>query len=227
MTTSFELRLHFFQKKIIFIHLCNLIYKVIVLNTRMTINDDQILIKAIENGDTKAYAQLVNRYKDLVYTLALRMLKHKEEAEEVAQDTFIKIFKSLDKFKGDSKFSTWIYKVTYNTCLDRIKKNKKHLNDVAIDEFTFNKLDTIDNALENMIKEEKHTLIKKCINKLPEDSSALLTLFYFEELSLEEISKIINIEANTVKVKLFRARKKLAVILEKYMQPQNNLNYGS
>lgn len=192
----------------------------------MTTNDENILIEAINNGDTKAYAQLVDRYKDLVYTLALRMLKHKEEAEEVAQDTFIKVFKSLDKFKGDSKFSTWIYKVAYNTCLDNIKKNKKHLNNVAIDEYTFNKLDTIDNALDNIIKEEKSALIKNCINKLPEDSSALLTLFYFEELSLDEISKIINIEANTVKVKLFRARKKLAVILEQYLQPQNNMSYG-
>jgi RNA polymerase sigma-70 factor (ECF subfamily) len=192
----------------------------------MTTNDDQKLIDAIGKGDTKAYAQLVNRYKDLVYTLAIRMLKHREEAEEVAQDTFIKVFKSLEKFKVDSKISTWIYKLTYNTCLDRIKKNKKHLNDVAIDEFTFNKLDTIDNALDNLIKEEKHTLIKNCINKLPEDSSALLTLFYFEELSLDEISKIINIEANTVKVKLFRARKKLAVILEQYLQPENRMSYG-
>jgi len=192
----------------------------------MTTNEDIILIDAIKNGDTRAYAQLVDRYKDLVYTLALRMLKHKEEAEEVAQDTFIKVFKSLDKFKGDSKFSTWIYRVAYNTCLDNIKKNKKHLNNVAIDEYTFNKLDTIDNALDNIINEEKRTLIKACINKLPEDSSALLTLFYFEELSLEEISKIINVEANTVKVKLFRARKKLAVILEQYLQPQTKLNYG-
>ena len=191
----------------------------------MTTNDDQQLIDAIGKGDTKAYAHLVNRYKDLVYTLSIRMLKHREEAEEVAQDTFIKVFKSLDKFKGDSKFSTWIYKITYNTCLDRIKKNKKRLNDVAIDEFTFNKLETINNALDNLIKEEKHTLIKNCINKLPEDSSALLTLFYFEELSLDEISQIINVEANTIKVKLFRARKKLAVILEKYLQPENSLNY--
>ncbi len=74
--------------------------------------------------------------------------------------------------------------------------------------------------MDNIIKEEKNDLIKKCINKLPDDSSVLLTLFYFEELSLEEIAKIINIEANTVKVKLFRARKKLAVILEQYFQPK-------
>lgn len=191
----------------------------------MTINDDNILIEAINNGDTRAYAKLVNRYKDLVYTLALRMLKNKEEAEEVSQDTFIKVFKSLNKFKGDSKFSTWIYRVTYNSCLDNIKKNKKYHNDVAIDEYTFNKLDTLDNALDHIIKEEKSVLIKNCINKLPEDSSALLTLFYFEELSLDEISQIIHVEPNTVKVKLFRARKKLAVILEQYLQPQNRMNY--
>jgi RNA polymerase sigma factor (sigma-70 family) len=196
------------------------------LKYKMTTNDENILIEAIKNGNTRAYAQLVDKYKDMVYTLAVRMLKNREEAEEVAQDTFIKVFKSLENFKGDSKFSTWIYRVAYNTCLDRIKKNKKHLNNIAIDEFTFNKLDTIDNALDNIIKEEKSTLIRNCINKLPEDSSALLTLFYFEELSLEEISKIINIEANTVKVKLFRARKKLATILEQYLQPQNNISYG-
>ena len=68
---------------------------------------------------------LVDRYKDFIYTLALRMLKNREEAEEVSQDTFIKMYKSLSKFKGDSKFSTWLYKVAYNNCLDRIKKNKK------------------------------------------------------------------------------------------------------
>ena len=193
----------------------------------MTTNDDQLLIKAINNGDTKAFAILVNRYKDLVYTLALRMLKHREEAEEVAQDSFVKIFKSLNKFKGDSKFSTWIYRVTYNTCLDRIKKNKKYISNVAIDEFTFNKLGTLDNTLDHLIKEEKQALIKKCINKLPEKSSVLLTLFYFEDLSLDEIAKIINMEANTVKVKLFRARKKLAVILEQYLEPQKSMNYGN
>ena len=192
----------------------------------MTTNDDQI-INAIKNGDTNAYSKLVDRYKDLVFTLAIRMLKNREEAEEVAQDTFIKVFKSLDNFQGDSKFSTWIYRIAYNTCLDNIKKNKKFINDIAIDEFTVNKLKTIDNALETIISKERSQLIKQCIDRLPEESSALLTLFYFEELSLEEISKIINVEANTVKVRLFRARKKLAVILEQYLQPQNRMIYGT
>lgn len=187
----------------------------------MTTNEEEILINSINNGDTQAYAHLVNHYKDLVFSLALKLLKNREEAEEVAQDAFIKVFKSLNSFKGDSKFSTWIYRITYNTCLDRIKKNKRYQKDVPIDEFIFNKLDTIDNALDNMIAEERYTLIKNCINKLPETDAAILTLFYFEELTLIEIGDIISLEVNTVKVKLFRARKKLAFIMEKYVHLQN------
>lgn len=193
----------------------------------MSAIDDYQLIQSIKNGEHRAYAILVDRYKDLVYTLAYRMVRNREEAEEVAQDSFVKVYKSLDKFKGDSKFSTWIYRIAYNTSLDRIKKNKKHYNDVPINDYTYNQLDTIDNALENMISAEKSKMIKDCIQKLPEESGVLLTLFYFDELSLEEISKIVNIEANTVKVKLFRARKKLAVVLESYLYPKNKLNYGT
>jgi len=97
-------------------------------NERMTINNDQIIIDQILEGDTNAFSVLVDRYKDLVFTLAIRMVKNREEAEEVSQDTFIKVYKSLSKFKGNSKFSTWIYKVAYNTCLDRLKKIKREYN---------------------------------------------------------------------------------------------------
>ena len=186
----------------------------------MTTNEDQKLINAVSNGDTRAYGELVDRYKDLVYTLAYRMLKHREEAEEVAQDTFIKIFKSLDKFKGDSKFSTWIYRVAYNTCLDRIKKNKKYINDVEINEFTEHQVKTIDSALDQMEVKEKELAMKRCIASLPNEDSFLLTLYYFDDLSLDEISKIVGITANTIKVKLFRCRKKLAAILRAQLEPE-------
>jgi RNA polymerase sigma factor (sigma-70 family) len=89
----------------------------------MAMINDQHYINLIIEGDSNAFAVLVDRYKNMVFSLALKMVKNREEAEEVAQDTFIKVFKSLVKFKGDSKFSTWVYKVTYNTCLDRININ--------------------------------------------------------------------------------------------------------
>ncbi|MBO6606863.1 RNA polymerase sigma factor [Psychroserpens sp.] len=192
----------------------------------MTTNNDQILINQIKHGDTNAFGQLVDRYKDLVYTLAIRMLKNREEAEEVSQDTFIKTYKSLDRFKGDSKFSTWIYRVAYNTCLDRIKKNRKHLNDVAINEVTTHQVQTIDNALDKLEAEERKEAIKHCIDKLSSEDSFLLTLYYYEDLSLDEISEIVGMTSNAIKVKLFRCRKKLATILTSHLEPEIIEYYG-
>ena len=120
---------------------------------------DHLLIDAILAGDSKSFSSLVNRYKDVVFTLALRMLKHREEAEEVSQDTFIKVFRSLNKFKGDSKFSTWIYKITYHTCLDRLKKNKRELQVFTLNEYSAVNIETMDNALEMMEKEERKSAI--------------------------------------------------------------------
>ena len=185
----------------------------------MTTND-QILINQILSGDANAFTQLVNRYKDLVFTLALRMLKNREEAEEVSQDTFVKTYRSLNKFKGDSKFSTWIYKVAYNSCLDRIKKNKKYLNDVEINEFTEHQVKTVNNAFDALVEEERNQLIQDCLHLLPSEDSFLLTLYYFEEQSLDEIADIVGISANNVKVKLFRSRKKLASILKDRLEPE-------
>jgi len=194
-------------------------------NSQMTINNDQTIINQIIEGDTNAFSVLVDRYKDLVFTLALRMVKNREEAEEVSQDTFIKIYKSLNKFKGNSKFSTWIYKVTYNTCLDRIKKYKREYKVVAIDEFTEHKVKTIDNALDNMEQAEHNQTIQDCLALLPSEDSFLLTLYYFEEQSLEEISKVVGLTANNVKVKVFRSRKKLATILKEQLEPEIIENY--
>ncbi|WP_324313361.1 RNA polymerase sigma factor [Xanthomarina sp.] len=191
----------------------------------MTTNKDQNQINQVLEGNTNAFGVLVDQYKDLVFTLALRMLKNREEAEEVSQDTFIKIFKSLKKFKGDSKFSTWIYKVTYNTCLDRLKKNKRQQQVDSIDEFTEKHVYTIDNALENMVEAERLQAIQECISLLPSEDGFLVTLYYFEEQSLTEISQIIGITANHVKVKLFRSRQKLARILKDRLEPEIIAHY--
>ncbi|MFH6945419.1 RNA polymerase sigma factor [Flavobacterium sp. FlaQc-52] len=186
----------------------------------MSTLEDQHYINLILGGDSNSFAVLVNRYKDMIFSLALKMVKNREEAEEVAQDTFIKIYTSLSKFKGDSKFSTWIYKIAYNTCLDRLKKNKKEENNISIDEFSAHLIKTMDNALNALEEKERKQAIQKCLNLLPSDENFLLTLFYFDDQSLEEIGKIMNISANNAKVKLFRSRQKLAVILKKQLEPE-------
>jgi RNA polymerase sigma-70 factor (ECF subfamily) len=186
----------------------------------MSALDDQHYIDLIIQGETNAFAVLVDRYKNMIYTLALKMIKNREEAEEVAQDTFIKAYNSLSKFKGDSKFSTWIYKVAYNTCLDRLKKNKKEDDTISIDEFSSHLLKTMDNALSALEEKERKQAIQNCLNLLQREENFLLTLFYFEDQSLEEIGKVMSITANNVKVKLFRSRQKLAAILKKQLEPE-------
>lgn len=182
--------------------------------------EDQHYINLIIQGDSKAFAVLVDRYKNMIFTLALKMVKNREEAEEVAQDTFIKMYNSLSKFKGDSKFSTWTYKIAYNTCLDRLKKNKKEENNISIDEFSAHLIKTMDNALSALEEKERKQTIQNCLNLLPREENFLLTLFYFDDQSLEEIGKIMDISANNAKVKLFRSRQKLAVILKKQLEPE-------
>ncbi|MDY7393660.1 sigma-70 family RNA polymerase sigma factor [Aureibaculum sp. 2210JD6-5] len=192
----------------------------------VTETNDLDCIRKILDGDTQKYAILVNRYKDLVYTLAIRMVKNKEEAEEVSQDTFTKAFKSLNKFKGESKFSTWIYSIAYNTSLDSLKKTKRQYKTVTINEFTKNQIKSLDNILDKMEHDERKLTIQNCMQLLPSEDSFLLTLYYFEELSIDEIAQIINLKPNNVKVKLFRSRKKLTSILKGKLAPEILERYG-
>ncbi|MCC9072524.1 sigma-70 family RNA polymerase sigma factor [Flavobacterium sp. F-65] len=182
--------------------------------------NDQHYINQILLGETNMFAVLVDRYKDMIFTLAIKMVKNREIAEEVSQDTFIKIFNSLSKFKGDSKFSTWIYKIAYNTCLDYLKKSKKEEHNVVIDELKGHVVQTTVNALSILEDQERKRDIQHCLNLLPSEESFLLTLFYFEDQNLNEIGKIMDISANNVKIKLFRSRKKLAVILKEQLEPE-------
>ncbi len=192
----------------------------------MTIKNDQIYIDSVLKGDTNAFAILVDRYKTMIFTLALKMLKSREEAEEVSQDTFIKAYKNLNKFKGDSKFSTWLYKIGYRACLDSLKKNKKKYNTDTIDEVTINKIKSTEGILEGIERKERAEVINNCMMNLPEDERSILWMFYFEELSLKEIIEITDFSEANVKVKLHRARKRLLSIVQKKVEPELINHYG-
>lgn len=182
-------------------------------------------IKDVLNGNTNAFSELVECYKDLVYTLALRLMKDRIKAEEMAQNTFIKVFKKLSTFKGQSKFSSWIYRITYNTCLDELRTKKKNFNTITINEFSEYEIATIDNALSRMENEELKRTIQVCIDKLPNEAGFLLTLFYFQDYSIQEMAKVLGLKPNNTKVKLHRARLKLAEILKKQLEPEIILSY--
>lgn len=178
------------------------------------------LVEAIKVGDHRAYSVFMDTYKNLVFSLALKMLKDKEEAEEVAQDSFVKAFNGIDNFKGDSKLSTWLYKIVYYACLDRLKKKKTSYGTVSLEErYDISDKEALD-ASKLMENEDLKREVKRCLDKIDEEDAFLLTLFYFEEQSLEEIAKLLDITANNAKVKLYRARKKMSSIFKENLETE-------
>ena len=167
--------------------------------------DDKRIIGRILTGDEEAYAILINKYKSYAYTIALKIVKDHEEAEEVAQDAFIKVYKHLDKFHQESKFSTWLYRIVFNTAISYQRKHKMKKESIEIVKYT-----VVAQDQEEIEQEDRKRFIKRAMEKLPVADQTVVTLFYLEELSLEEIGEITGTKANAVKVKLHRARKKLA-----------------
>ena len=186
----------------------------------MNHNNDDYYIAQTLLGDTKSFGVLVEKYQTMVYSLAIKMLKHKEESEEVAQDTFIKAYKSLSKFSGNSKFSTWLYRITYNTCLDRIKGNKKYNNNIEIDKISSTELSSVESVFNKIERKERSEIIQDCMGQLPDDERVILHLFYFEEQSLKEIKEILSLSESNIKVRLFRARKKLFAIFKNSVEQE-------
>jgi RNA polymerase sigma-70 factor (ECF subfamily) len=182
--------------------------------------NDQHYINLVIGGDSHAFAVLVDRYKNFVFTLSIKMLQNREEAEEVAQDVFIKVYRSLQKFKTESKFSTWLYRITYNTCLDKMRSKKRNTPVFSFDHFAEEEAVSLINVLDTIEDRERKQMIQKCLDLLPAEDSFLLTLYYFQENSLKEISKIMSINENNLKIKLFRSRRRLTAILKTQLEPE-------
>lgn len=176
---------------------------------------DTEIINLVLNGQQNAYAGLVSRYQDYVFTLALRMLKSREDAEEVAQDVFVKAYRSLADFRGDSKFSTWLYTITNTTSISFLRKKKLETRTLE-NEKIFEMAETLDASFKaNQVEQKSRVnMVNEAIALLSIDDAEVLTLFYKAEQSLEEIGRILKLESNTVKVRLHRARARLKQKLE-------------
>ena len=175
----------------------------------MEAKTDQIYIDRVLQGDSNAFAFLINRYKDMVFTLALKIVKSREDAEEVAQDSFLKAYQKLEGFKGQSKFSTWLYTIVYRSALTKVRKKKLETTD--IDSYVLdNHKDGQDfPQLEAIKNKEQQKYVREAIDNLGEVDSLLITLFYLHDNSIEEIQEITEMSQSNVKVRLFRARKRL------------------
>jgi RNA polymerase sigma-70 factor (ECF subfamily) len=179
--------------------------------------NDKDIISTVLQGNKEAYAGLVKRYKGFVFTICLRYTSNREDAEEIAQDIFVKAYRCLSDFRGDSKFSTWLYTIVNTSCITFLRKKRLHTHSLD-DEKVFAVADNIDGGMRaNQVEQKSRiAMVNEAIQLLSADDAKIITLFYKGEQSLEEIGGILGIDPNTVKVKLHRARVRLKDKMEKH-----------
>lgn len=179
----------------------------------MDLYSDKYYVERVQAGDVDCFACLLDRYSKQVYTLIYRVVPHREDAEELTQDVFMKVFKNIASFKGSSNFSTWIYRIAYNTAISETRKKKMEL--LAIEE------SLIDNYPEEAVSDMDHASsgqaerLENALEMLFPDERMIIMLFYMQEKSVEEISVITGLTVSNVKTKLHRTRKKLFILLKK------------
>lgn len=172
----------------------------------MAYKTDVEIIEEVKAGNVSAYTVLINRYKNMVFTLAFNILQNKEDAEELAQDAFVKAYNALSSFKADSLFTTWLYRIVINASLNKKKLNKKklvaHENGIDIES-------DVDDLLEHQEKSNRKKIVHSAIGLLKTDERLCITLFYLNELSIAEINELTDISIANIKVLLHRGRKSL------------------
>lgn len=177
------------------------------------LDDEQYLVQ-IAQGSQHAFAMLVDKHKELAFTVALRITGNREDAEEVIMDAFVKAYRSLGSFKREAKFSTWLYRIVFNTAISRTRK--KSLEFTPIDETLTERLPDAGSmaSVNELTYEEKEEFVNSALQSIPPDDALLITLFYKENIPVEEISQITGLSQSNVKVKLHRIRKRMAAMIQ-------------
>ena len=179
--------------------------------------DDHEIIESVKRGNTSDYSLIIDRYKQKAFSMIFRMLKNRMDAEEVLQDCFVKAYNNIKSFKGDAQFSTWFYRIVYNTTLSKLGMKKRQIEQSKLsigDELDIEDLEADTSGRKNAIKELVNTLVAK----LPPNYSMVVNLFYMEEMSCEEIAEVMGTNTPNVKVLLHRSRTALKKLIK-----ENNL----
>ena len=175
----------------------------------MEYREDDYYIDAILGGQAAAFASLVDKHKAQAFNVAYRMLKSREDAEEVTQDSFLKVYHALREFRRDSKFSTWLFRIVYNQAISKMRKKKLPVS--SLDDEHFDWMEPVDTVreLEKLHSQEQKKYVNQALEKLPGEDASIVSLFYMNDCSIDEISEITGLGQSNIKVKLFRARKRL------------------
>ena len=183
--------------------------------------DYNLVRKALEEGDQKAYAELMGRYRDSVYFMLLKMVNNKDDAEDLTVEAFGKAFKRLGQYTPNFAFSTWLFRIATNNCIDFIRRKRKNtfsldrpMQDDEGGEMVIDiKAETLDPE-EHIMKKQKIILLRELVDKLKPRYRTLIEMRYFQELSYEEIAAELDLPLGTVKAQLFRAREFLYNVLK-------------
>ena len=177
--------------------------------------NDEELIKRVKNGDIEAFEEIISIYESKVFGIIQHMVRNQNEIEDIAQEVFIKVYKNINKFQGNSSLYTWIYKITVNLCLDEIRKKKEviYLDEkIKVDDGEIDVQLPSNEKTQEQLYEQKE--LKECIDKLPAKQKAMIVLRDIKGFSYEEIAEITGIKLGTVKSQINRARIKLKELLE-------------
>ena len=184
------------------------------------------LLRRSKEGHVASFEELISVHQQKVYNIALRMLANEQDAFDASQEVFIKVYKNLDKFQENSSFSTWLYRITTNTCLDMIRKNKDKKNDISIDsqvefedgEASFQLEDKNADVEEEILKKERRQALYEAIQQLNDEHKKMIVLRELQGMSYQEIAEITGANIGTVKSKINRARISLKNSLLKYKE---------
>jgi RNA polymerase sigma factor (sigma-70 family) len=184
-------------------------------------HDFKLVRKALEDGDQKAYAELMGRYRDSVYFMLLKMVNNKDDAEDLTIEAFGKAFKRLHQYTPNFAFSTWLFRIATNNCIDFIRRKRKNTFSIdqpfEDDEGGEMTMDLRSDALDpeqNVMKKQKVMMLRELVDKLKPRYRTLIEMRYFQELSYEEIAEQLELPLGTVKAQLFRAREFLYNVLK-------------
>lgn len=181
----------------------------------MTKQEDTYFVNKVRKGDIESFKYLVERYKGMVYSIAYDILKNSQDAEDTAQEAFIRAFENISKFKEKSKFSTWLYRIVYNLSISQIRKKTVQTSEIKDDILSGNDIFELYKEFSESDQVERTKIINEALDKLNELDKTLIKLYYIEELSIKEISVVTELSISNVKVKLYRARQQLFGILNK------------
>ena len=183
--------------------------------------DEKQLIRKVLKGDTSSFGFFVDTYQNMAFNIAYRICSNRQDAEDIVQNSFVKAFHNLHTFRIDSKFSTWFYRIVYNTSLTHIGGMKFQNEFVDYKEINSDESYFDTGILNDIHEKERKEIINNAMEQLPKDDSLLLTLFYLEENSIKDICLITSLSDSNVKVKLHRARKRLGSIIFTMMKKEN------